>query len=656
MAFAQTIKLVPRVPILSVLERALLWMRKMSTGALCLVALASAGYAQDDGVDSGSVSPEMGGAGFEAIAARDGWSTGTIRSDMYGYVADTDAVPGGSITLSMTTGPLTLRAFGKGEAYQSTRFVTGLVYESLVGVSSLDLEVLPNLATHWKVDSDGTTLWFRIDPLAHFADGMPVTTDDILATYKLLVDTGIESRFVNQLYKEFETPVAVSPYIFTVRAKTVKWESLLSFGGMTVLPAHIVGSMTGKEYLYKCDFDMPSGSGPYMLAPGNNNIDNSIVLIRNPAWWAKGSFLARGIANFDTIRVEFHSDGRAVSGLLTGRIDVSSTESSTVWKRDLMNDQLDRGLIQRRAIYNLDPVGFSGIAFNTRHKPLDDERVREALIRLFDREGIMRDLHLDDLEVTTSFSPNTPYENRANPRFNFDPERAGKLLDDAGFRRRKKDGMRARKGRVLKLDFLVSSLSPRFLMSFERECADAGIEVQFRNVEDHVFMPSVWKYDFDLVWIGWGGLLFPNPTSAYHSSLAEGPNTNNITGLRSRRVDELCELERTTASQSRRTRVLQELDSVLVASKIYALGFHRPYKRIAFVNRFGHPEWYVGRIHEWTSIALTWWVDPVKDSLVHAGRTDSSIRLDRGTEDVRFWLDYERLQEEGREDVRDDPR
>ena len=147
-----------------------------------------------------SVPAAMGGNGFEKIAADSGWQTGSLTPEQFSLVADTNAKKGGSISFALMEFPATFRQYGKDENSQTTRMINSLVYEPLIGTNPLTLEFLPSLASHWKVGADGQTYFFRIDPNARFSDGHPVTTEDVLATYKLAMDSTILSPFTNSFY------------------------------------------------------------------------------------------------------------------------------------------------------------------------------------------------------------------------------------------------------------------------------------------------------------------------------------------------------------------------------------------------------------------------------------------------------------------------
>ena len=55
----------------------------------------------------------------------------------------------------------------------------------------------------------------------------PVTSADVIATWKLLTDKGLQDPAQTLMYSKFERPVAESKYIVSVKAKTVNWQNLL---------------------------------------------------------------------------------------------------------------------------------------------------------------------------------------------------------------------------------------------------------------------------------------------------------------------------------------------------------------------------------------------------------------------------------------------
>ena len=132
-----------------------------------------------------------------------------------------EAEKGGMITmLGGAEYPSTFRDIGKDSRSQVNGLLAGLQYEALLSFDYERLEWAPNLATHWKVSADSLTYWFRLNPKAKFADGKDVTSADVIATFKLLIDDGHEDPNVAGFWNDlFETPVAESKYTFKVTAK-----------------------------------------------------------------------------------------------------------------------------------------------------------------------------------------------------------------------------------------------------------------------------------------------------------------------------------------------------------------------------------------------------------------------------------------------------
>ena len=52
------------------------------------------------------------------------------------------------------------------------------------------MEWKPKLASHWKISDDKQTFWYRIDPRARWANGKEVTSEDVVASYKIWTDEG----------------------------------------------------------------------------------------------------------------------------------------------------------------------------------------------------------------------------------------------------------------------------------------------------------------------------------------------------------------------------------------------------------------------------------------------------------------------------------
>ena len=90
--------------------------------------------------------------------------------------------------------------------------------------------------------------------------------------------------------------------------------------------------------------------------------------------------------------------------------------------------------------------------------------------------------------------------------------------------------------------------------------------------------------------LAYTGEVFPNPEANWHSSLADQNNTNNITGFKNKRADEIIETYKKEFDLENRVKLLRELDGILTNEHHWIFEWTAPYERIVFWNKFGHPQ------------------------------------------------------------------
>jgi microcin C transport system substrate-binding protein len=430
-----------------------------------------------------------------------------------------------------------------------------------------------------------------------------------------------------------------------VRSKEKNWKNMLYFGGTTILTAHVIGYLSGRAYLANYIYDMAPGSGPYIVHVRDIKKQKSITLRRRTDWWQREYPINAGFYNFDRISMIVVEDRHlSLEKFKSDDLDFYLVTRPDWWQDEFAFDEAERGLVQRRKVYTDEPEGIGGFVFNTRTVPLDDIRVRAAFIHLFNREQILGTDYPGVYGLTDSYYPNTIYENPNNPKDRFDREMAAKLLTEAGYTTRNAEGVlvNAETGKPLELEMLTPPTVERVVAQVQKDLLKGGIKLNLRKVDGPTNFKLLNQRKFEVGWVNWGGILYPNPISSYHSNLADQINTNNLAGFKNAHADSLMELELRTFDQATRVKIIRELDSVLVASKIYALSWYAPYTRIAYWNRFGHPDFYISRINGWESILSTWWVDPEKAATVEKGKEDTKVKMPVGKTDVLFWNDWKK--------------
>ena len=596
-----------------------------------------------------SVSAELGGAGFTG----EGWQT----NSNFDLMGDPAALKGGSFTMAMLEFPSTLRTEGKDANTTVNSLMSSMVYERLLGIHPTTLEYYPGLATHWKISDDKLTFWFRINPDARWADGYRVTAQDVIATWKLHVDEGILAPYDNILYRKYEEPVAESMYIVRVSCKELNWRHFIYFGiSMPIFPEHIIGKLTGGDYLKEYQFKMLLGSGPYTLVENDIVKGVSLTLRRRTDYWGEKERRNIGQNNFDRVKFVIVQDERLMlEKFKKGELDFYPIGRASWWMQEFCGNadgcstytDIKRGLIQKRKVYTDNPQGITGYAFNQRVAPFDDIRVRKAFFYLLNRDKLIDKLFYNEYIYLNSYFPGSIYENPNNPVYRYDQEKAVKLLAEAGWKDRNPDGWLTKDGKVFALTLEFDSPGmERIFTVYQEDLQKVGIKLDLKQSTSATQFKMVSEHKFQIVFQQWTGLLFPNPESSFHSNMADPENTTNITGVKNAQIDSICKVYNVTYSQKEREKQIQQIDGILADMVPYALGWVGPFQRIAYWNKFGHPEYYLSRIGDYQDIIGLWWYDPEKDKQLEAAKKDNSIQLPVGETICKYWTDYDKRMKE----------
>jgi microcin C transport system substrate-binding protein len=591
----------------------------------------------DAGADP-AVPAEQGGKGFKG----EGWQTNTD----FDLIGDARAVKGGAYREAIYDFPGTLRVEGPESNTQLNYTIRGMMYESLLGLHPTTLDYIPVLATHWQVSADKMTYRFRLDPNARFSDGEPVVADDVVATWDFMMDKTLQDPSNQLVFGKFERPVAESKYIVSVHSKQLNWRNFLYFSGMLILPSHALKQVNGAAYLKDYNFKFLPGTGGYVVNDADVVKGKSVAIRRRKDYWADNQRRNIGLGNFDEVReIVVRDQNLAFEMFKKGDIDFYYASISRQWVQELNFDKVQQGLILKRKVFNDNPSGTSGLAFNTRKPPFDDIRVRQALAFLQNRQLFIEKLFFNEYVPLHSYFAGGIYENPNNPKDPYDPQKAISLLADAGWKDRDAQGRLVKDGQPLVVDLLYSQKQAEtWLTVYQDDLRKVGIGLNLRLVTPETFFQLVMQRKFNLASMGWGSLIFPNPETQFHSKLADQNDNNNITGFKDKRVDDLCDLYDKEFDQKKRVDIIREIDGIVTNSYQYALGWDAPFQRFAYWNKFGHPDNYLSRIGDYSDIISFWWTDAGKQSALEVAMHDPSKKLDPGQVEDRSWQDFDKRQ------------
>ncbi|RCV87520.1 extracellular solute-binding protein [Billgrantia montanilacus] len=590
---------------------------------LFLIALAT-GWVSSTIADEHEAIPTVHGlALYDEPALSEGF-------DHFPYV-NPAAPKGGSLTRAAvgssfdSTNPFIIRgtpAIGIGE-----------IYDTLL-VENVDepFSVYGLLAEGMRLDPDRFWIEFDLRPEARFHDGEPVTAEDVVFSFNLLVEEG--NPFYRGYYADVESVEALERH--TVRfefATNHSRELPLIVGQLPILPKH---------YWQEHDFSAPTlarhpGSGPYRLAevePGRR-----IVYERVPDYWGAELPVNRGRHNIDRLIYDYYRDRDiAWEAFKAGVMDYRTDARAATWAIGYDFPAYNDGLVKRITVPDGQPSRMQAFVFNLREDKFQDVRVREALNLTFDFPWLNANLFYDSYSQTESYFQNSemaaeglptePELALLEPHRDALPERvfdsalpidhptdlrerlrlAYELLLEAGYEVRDGVLVDGDRGHPLSVEvMLFDSGLERVVQPMLRNMSRLGIQGSLRIVDINQYLNRLRSFDFEII-TG----QFPqsnNPGNEqrefWTSDFAESPQSRNLMGLKDPVVDEL--VERLIRADSRRelNTAARALDRVLRWNFITIPHYHSGETRIAVWDKFGYPE----PFPEYGFDLSAWWVD-----------------------------------------------
>jgi peptide/nickel transport system substrate-binding protein len=440
--------------------------------------------------------------------------------------ADPNAKKGGRLRVGLPGTFDSLNPFNvkSGTAAQG---LVGNVFQTLMARSQDEpFTLYPLVAKSIEVDPARTHVTFHLDPRAHFSDGKPITSADVLFSFDLLKSTGRpQQRIAYGLVKSIRAPDAhmVAYDISGVGDR----ELPLILAIMPVLPKHA----TSPETFSEATLAKPLGSGPYVVdvvEPGAR-----VLLRRDPDYWGADVPSQRGFYNFDEIDIQYFRDGNSLfEAFKAGIVDYRDETSTTRWSTGYDFPALRDGRMVKEALKNETPKGLSGFVFNTRRPLFSDIRLREALGMMFDFEWVNANYYsglytrtksfFDESILSSSGRPASekerallaPYpdavradilEGKWRPPVNDGTgrdreiaKRALDLLAAAGWRL---DGGRlTRDGETASFEIMVKDRDQeRLALSYASSLARIGVDARVRLVDEVQYQRRRQKFDFDMM-------------------------------------------------------------------------------------------------------------------------------------------------------------
>jgi peptide/nickel transport system substrate-binding protein len=344
---------------------------------------------------------------------------------------------GGEAIIADDQEPPTLNTFAPGGDNFIVTKVAQLHSSGVQEVDGFTLELVPELVTELPtvdnggitVNDDGTmTVRYQIREEAVWADGTPISGDDFLFTYSIIMDP--ELPVGKTVYEDIDPDSIVvgdKTFEYTLAAPTTQAE--LIFG--QILPKHDV---EGSDFINDWNDTMWVSSGPFVFEQWNKG--DFLSLTRNDAFWQTDPETGQQLPYLDRIVFRFIPETASLINAFKAReVDVINPPPAIETIEDLQSLEGEGAQVEV----------LSGPIWEHLNFQLGENRFvlnpnsynehllyRQAVAHLVNRQRIVDDILAGQVEPMDSFveafSPTL--SQAAWAQYDFNPERAGELLTE----------------------------------------------------------------------------------------------------------------------------------------------------------------------------------------------------------------------------------
>ncbi|MDZ4720398.1 MAG: peptide ABC transporter substrate-binding protein [Roseiflexaceae bacterium] len=409
--------------------------------------------------------------------------------------------------------------------------ITSLLYSGLTRLDAR-LQPQPDLASAWDASPDGRLITFTLRSGLMWHDGQALTSDDV--DYTLTALRAISPT--TALLSDFQHVAAVSTPTSTtvVISLTERYAPIFSMLSAPILPKHV---LIGKDIASFNFWDAPIGSGPFQYEDRRSG--ENITLKANQRFY-------RGAPLLDRVAFAVAPDPQIAATALRDKRLLLAELPWSVGQGISGTAGLQMGSYPENGYYFL--------AMNSRQgRPLADVRVRQALAATVDLPKLVQiATNGQGIPIASSAAPGSWADFTAVPTATVDLQRAGRLLDEAGWKVLSGSTLRQQNGVTLTLQLFVRGDDPRRVQAAELlalDAAKAGIVIVVDKADFATVIRSKYAppYDFDLLLGSWsngaGDPSFadyayydPDDFALFHSSQINQGTTDtravlNITGF-----------------------------------------------------------------------------------------------------------------------------
>lgn len=432
--------------------------------------------------------------------------------------------------------------------------IASLVYNGLVKYDK-DLKLVGDLAESWDISRDGLTITFHLRKGVKWHDGQDFTSHDVLYTYRITIDPKTPTAY-SEDFKQVKS--LEIPDRYTVRVRYSKpFAPALASWAFWMLPAHL---LQGKD-ITKSDLARhPVGTGPYVFKEW---VPAQKVVLESFKDYFEGRpyidrYIYRIIPDNSTMYLELKAGGIDTMGL-----------SPVQYQRETNTPEFAAHFKKYRYL----AFAYTYLGFNLKNPLFTDRRVRQGITSAIDKEEIIHGILLGMGQIASGpYKPGTWAYNPRVKDYDYNPERAKRLLASAGWREKNSDGILVKDGKPFSFTILTNQGNDQRLKTaviIQYRLRKIGIDVKIRVLEWASFITNfIDTRKFEAVILGWSIGQDPDLYDIWYSKKT-GPKELNFIGFNNTEVDELLEEGRRSFDIEKRKRCYWRIQEILAEEQPY---------------------------------------------------------------------------------------
>ncbi len=628
--------------------------RKSCVGLMVSVAILGSSGAQSQ--DDGLANP---------VTLPDGIVWETNNEDP--LIGSPAAIRGGTFNYPLGAYPLTFRLVGpnSNDAFAGWNRAFTMAF-GLVGRHPVTDNFIPMMATHWSVQEDQRTIYFRLDPDARFSDGESVTAEDYVFTWRMMQSESIVDPFYNSYAAQYyESVDRIDDYTLRIVGTRPSWRPLPDYAGLWPTPSHAV--VLDEDWVSRTTNEFQVAVGPYVVSDVARG--ESVTFERVDDWWGDEKRYFIGQYNFDQIALRVIQPERSLDYLRLGELDMITENTARTWNEEYTFEAVRNGWLKRARVFVENPSGIYGLHMNLEAPIFRNKDFRKAMQHLFNFERLNRNLMFNEYFKQISFFEGTEYANPDLEPYTFDPVLAREYLERAGYR--PPDGTRngsflrgvwnALRGVIVTrshtdgvlvnergepASFTVTYGSQgltRHLTVMQQEYRRAGVDMRLQLLEPGTAFERGLERKYEMTLTNRTAGLYPAPRQYLHTEFQRETNNNDIWGFGTEEVDQLIRIYEEDLDFENRLDAVHRIDEIVSEEAFYIPFWMAPYIRIVHWDYLQFPEFYFPRRTQSITDWMVYWIDPERRAtLEEAIANGEAIELD-GEIDKDYYGIRERL-------------